>query len=42
MIKKIIAFFKKRREIARRKRVARFMRDQALGSYSYYIGFSDK
>ena len=37
LIIRIFSFIKKRKEIARRKRVAKFMHNQALDSYLYFI-----
>ncbi|KKM80945.1 hypothetical protein LCGC14_1334630 [marine sediment metagenome] len=42
MIKKIIDYIKERKEIRRRKRVAKFMWDQTLSSHDYFMGWSDE
>jgi len=36
-MKRIINFIKAKREAARQRRVAKFMRDQALDLYFYFI-----
>jgi len=38
VIIRILEYFKRKKEIARRKRVARFMMNHAADSYFYWIG----